>query len=131
MAASAKDRALFVAQLTRALPDRPVHLVECAAALLIRHATTHGHLAEAECNGPGDWVHSIPYPRAGEIIDAHQKRIEKRQAQLEARMAAICAELGLRADFGGDPRGYTVKVHLPTGASNTWGGREDGYGVPQ
>jgi hypothetical protein len=65
------------------------------------------------------------------MIDAHQARIEKRQAQIEKRIAAICDQLGIRPDFGGDPRGYTVKVHLPTGASNTWGGREDGYGVPQ
>jgi hypothetical protein len=34
-------------------------------------------------------------------------------------------------DFGGDPRGYTVKVHLPNHAYNTWGGAESGYGVPQ
>ena len=131
MTASAKDRALFVGQLVRAMPDKPVHVVERAAALLIRHATTHGNLAEAECNGPGDWVNSIPYPRAGEIINTHQALIEKKRAQIEARMTAICAELGITPNFDGDPRGYTVKVHLPTGASNTWGGREEGYGVPQ
>lgn len=33
--------------------------------------------------------------------------------------------------FGGDPRGYTVKILLPDGSSNTWGGFECGWGVPQ
>lgn len=33
--------------------------------------------------------------------------------------------------FGGDPRGYTVKLLLPDGTYNTWGGFECGLGVPQ
>ncbi len=30
---------------------------------------------------------------------------------------------------GGDPRGYTLKIHLPTERYNTWGGKEEGWGV--
>lgn len=29
----------------------------------------------------------------------------------------------------GDPRGYPVKLQLPSGRYNTWGGREEGYGI--
>lgn len=123
------ERLTFVAQLQRALPAMPAHLVADSARLLIRHAVTHGNLAEAECNGPGDYVNRIPYPRAGEIYAEHQAMIERRTAQIERKITAICVNLGLRADFGGDPRGYTVKVQLPDGSSNTWG--RDGWGVPQ
>ena len=31
---------------------------------------------------------------------------------------------------GGDPRGYTLKMILPSGKYNTFGGKEDGWGVP-
>ena len=27
------------------------------------------------------------------------------------------------------PRGYVVKLHLPSGKHNTWGGKESGYGI--
>lgn len=129
--ATTKEREEFVATLARALPAVPAHLVARNARLLMRHAKTHGNLAEAECNGPGDWVNSIPYPRAGQIYDEHAKRCERRTAQVERRISALCADLGIVPDFGGDPRGYTVKVKLPNGAHNTWGGAEDGWGVPQ
>jgi len=126
-----QERDQFIAQLVRALPEKPAHVVADAARLLMRHAKTHGNLAVAECNGPGDYVNRIPYPEAGHIYAEHQRRIEKKTQQIEGRIIAICAELGLVAILGGDPRGYTVKVKLPTGAYNTLGGREDGYGVPQ
>ena len=129
--ATTKEREEFVAQLTRALPDVAPHLVARNARLLMRHARTHGNLAEAECNGPGDYVNRIPYPEAGRIYDEHQERCERRTAQVERRIEALCTDLGIKADFGGDPRGYAVKLHLPGGAYNTWGGAESGWGVPQ
>jgi hypothetical protein len=129
--ANARERDLFIAHLCKALPDQPAHIVAEAARLILRHAKTHGNLAEAECNGPGDWVNRIPYPEAGKIYAEHEARIEKRQQQIERRISAICSPLGIVPDFQGDPRGYTVKLHLPTGAYNTMGGQESGYGVPQ
>lgn len=54
-----------------------------------------------------------------------------RKDAVEARIEALCAGVGVRVKFGGDPRGYTVKVFFPSGRSNTWGGAEDGWGVPQ
>lgn len=104
---------------------------EHAAELLLRHSQTHGRLAVEECNGPGDYVHSIPYPRAGQIIDRWQKRLEKRQEQIEKRITAICAKFGLKVECGGDPRGYTIKMFFPGEPYNTMGGRESGWGIPQ
>jgi hypothetical protein len=127
----ATERDEFVAILTRALPDTPAHLVVRAARLLMRHAKTHGNLAEAQCNGPGDYVNRIPYPEAGEIYRKHEEWREKREQQIERRISEIAQSIGVVADFQGDPRGYTVKLHLPTGQYNTMGGRESGWGVPQ
>lgn len=122
-----KEREEFIARMVAAFGESQLANIR----LLLRHAKTHGNLAEAECNGPGDWVHRIPYPQAGEIIEAFEKRIEKRQEQIEKRIKAICEKIGCRVETGGDPRGYTIKVFLPNGAYNTWGGAESGWGVPQ
>ena len=47
----------------------------------------------------------------------------------EAKLHAILPP-GFTALTGGDPRGYTTKLIVPSGAHNTMGGREDGIGVP-
>ena len=59
------------------------------------------------------------------VSEAQQKRI----ANLEKRVTALCGELGISCHFNGDPRGYAVKLHLPDGAYNTWGGKEEGWGI--
>lgn len=98
-----------------------------AGRLLLRHARTHGNLAVEECNGPPDWL--LRNGQKG--IDERAAHIAKRQERCEKRIREICADLGLRVELGGDPRGFTVKIHFPSGKYNTWGGRESGYGVPQ
>ena len=133
------ERENFTAQLTRALPTMPPHVVAHYARLLVRHSVTHGRLAEMSCNGHP--LQSVCPPagcdmpawnaRVNKAQDRLDAYIEKREGQIERRITAICAELGLSPNFQGDPRGYTVKVALPNGAYNTWGGREDGWGVPQ
>lgn len=78
-------------------------------AELCRLARRHGKLQEKACN------EEVP---------------ENHDAKCEADITALCAKIGLtRVIFGGDPRGYTVKVVLPSGRSNSWGG--EGWGVPQ
>ncbi len=137
--ATAKERDDFIAVLVRALPDLAPHQVTNAARLLLRHAKTHGRIAEMECNGHPIQSQSPPQSYAPEAWNA---LVNKRQAafdawcemrtqQLERRITEICQSIGVRPNFGGDPRGYTVKLHLPTGVYNTWGGAEEGYGVPQ
>ena len=125
-----KEREQFIAQLVRAVPAQPVHHVTHAATLLLRHASTHGRLACESCNGhPAQSSPTLPQATISRLQDAWDARIAKREAQVEARIRAIAGELGLQADFGGDPRGYTVKLQLPGDMHNTLG--RDGYGVPQ
>jgi hypothetical protein len=138
--ATAKERAQFMAALLKAFPEKDFGEVEQFARLMLRHAATHGRLAEETCNG-----HPIQgqYTSAtGDALKAHNARvtklqnqwdarIEKKELQVEARMKVLCDAFGVELILGGDPRGYTVKIKLPNGASNTWGGAEDGFGVPQ
>lgn len=51
--------------------------------------------------------------------------------QLRARFLKICQkyDVALNADLSGDPRGYCLKLHLPDGSHNTWGGQESGWGI--
>jgi hypothetical protein len=51
--------------------------------------------------------------------------------ELREQFKAICKRHGiaLKADVTGDPRGYCLKLHLPDGSWNTWGGKETGYGI--
>lgn len=56
-------------------------------------------------------------------------RQEKRVDALEKRAIAHAAALGVTLKFNGDPRGYAVKVMLPNGDYNTWGGKEEGWGI--
>jgi hypothetical protein len=137
------ERDRFIAQFCRQLPEgvrlkNGVYFSAVdAARLILRHAKTHGRMAEAECNGHP--LQSMAPPQ-GCDLKAWNARVnkaqaefeawtEKRTAQVEKRLAAICEPFGVTVDCGGDPRGYTVKLRLPEGTSNTWG--QDGYGVPQ
>ncbi len=128
---STREREEFVVTLSKALPDKPQQQVLRAARLLMRHAKTHQRLSEESCNGhPAQSSPFIDSKRLGQLQDAWDARIERREKQIERRITEICADIGVTPDFGGDPRGYTVKIHLPSGAYNTWGGKESGYGVP-
>jgi len=127
-----EEREQFIAILQKELPAVDSGTVYRAARLLMRHAATHGRLAEESCNGyPTQGSPSMPIECINKLQNAWDARISKKKKQIEARMSAIAAELGLGIDFGGDPRGYTVKVFLPSKRYNTWGGEESGWGVPQ
>lgn len=55
---------------------------------------------------------------------------EDQRDYLRAKLAKIERRHGviLAATVSGDPRGYCLKVIMPQGDYNTWGGKEDGYG---
>jgi hypothetical protein len=118
----ATEREQFLMQLAREFPDKSAYDIGRIGRLLLRHSVSHGRNAEAQCNGPGDYVNRIEYPRAGEIYAEHEARCEKREAALEKRMTALATELGCAIQFQGDPRGWTVRLMLNDG-------RE--LGVPQ
>lgn len=115
-----------------------------AARALLRHAHTHGNLAVQQCNGPQHLNGPSPYNWHKEPVkhtewingnhaamEAWEARLERDQERVEKRIKEICAGFNLPVTLGGDPRGFTVKLKLSSGAYNTWGGSEDGYGVPQ
>lgn len=103
-----KEREEFIWFLGREFPDdgRVLHL----ARDLMRNAPTIRRHAEALCNG--DPVNGL----------------EKRRTRAQFNILKICEELGVRAAFGGDPRGHTVKIYLPSGRYNRWDGET--VGVP-
>jgi hypothetical protein len=80
-----------------------------AANLLCRHGRTYARLQEAQCNG---------------LTPRQEAWAEKREAQLTKRITAICEGLGAGfvPVFNGDPRGATVKIRVPSGRTNDWGG---------
>jgi hypothetical protein len=88
-------------------------------SLICRHATTHNRLQVIHCNR------------------GLSKAEERKEEQIEARIKALVEELPhvdgkpIVPKFGGDPRGFTVKLVMPDGRYDTWGGAEDGFGVPQ
>ena len=106
-------------------------LYECleAARALLRLARTHGNLAVAECNGPPEYQQQYRIPDQGRI-NAWAADLQRRQERCEKRIRDICAGFNLPVTLGGDPRGYTIRVKLPSGAYNTWGGSAEGYGIP-
>ena len=75
---------------------------------LLRLSRRHSRLQERACN---------------------EKTFPGYDAKCEASIKAICDKHGLKVEFGGDPRGFTVKIRLPGGQSNHWGGET--WGVPQ
>lgn len=128
----AKERQEFISRFREEFPSHTREECLQAALLLLRHSRTHGRLAEESCNGhPAQGSPSMEIARLNKLQDAWDARIEKKEKQIEARMAEICKPFNLPITFGGDPRGYTVKVKFPSGRFNTWGGAEDGWGVPQ
>lgn len=115
--ASTKDRQLFVEMVvkstSRVVAPRRAEL----AHDLLRDASTYGRLQETECNRE---------------LTPRERDSETRCA---GRLKLIAETLGVGLKLGGDPRGFTVKVLFPVGADgrrpyNTWGGEEDGWGVP-
>lgn len=78
---------------------------------LMTLAREHGRLQELACS---------------------QEMPDDYDTEIEAQIRDLCERvIGCRVKFGGDPRGYTVKVFLPSGRYNTWGGESEGWGVPQ
>lgn len=105
-----KQRGEFVAVLARELPERSIPAVIDLAAKLMRWGRQYCRLQEAACNR--------------ELTLAEQQA----ENRLETRIAVLCQEHGLGAIMGGDPRGATVKIELPSGRTNSLSG--EGWCVP-
>lgn len=61
-----------------------------------------------------------------ELTNLERNKEERVKEQLK-EIGKMCM---LPLKFNGDPRGYTVKCFFFDGSYNTWGGAEEGYGIP-
>jgi hypothetical protein len=104
--AQEKEREEFHVTMKTEFPAAYTHDV---VRELLRLAKRHGQLQEKACNE--------------QVPEGHDKGCED-------AITSLCNALGVPAVlFSGDPRGYTVKLKLPSGRSNHWGGET--WGVPQ
>ena len=109
------DHLLFVAVLAEALTKdnwSPHYVVSMATEITLL-ARVLERLAVQECNGPE--------------LTPRQCRAQERTIN---DLRESLSPHGLQVRVGGDPRGYAVKILLPTGRYNTLGGAEEGWGAP-
>lgn len=79
---------------------------------MVRMSKSYSRIQEHDCNG------------------TKTKRMESTERGLEKRISAIAEKFGLKVEFQGDPRGFTVKLHAQkSNVYNTLGGSESGYGI--
>ncbi len=84
------------------------------ATKLMRLAEQHHKFMEDQCNG----------------VEVYTRQGTPRGplAKNRAAIKQLLADIGCGVHFGGDPRGCTVKIKFPDGATNDWG--SDGWCVP-
>ena len=97
-------------------------------SLIARHAKTHVRLHTILCNGGGDyprnWPEKLVTKRRNEDIASAEKRVQ----EIEERVTALCESLSAAAKtkitpiFSGDARGITIKLRVPDGRYDNWGG---------
>src|SRR5215469_9231446 len=85
---------------------------------LMRLAGTHHKLAELHCNDTCSYTH-LPSPNEGTC---------SKVMATEFKITEIVLDFDAKVIFSGDPRGATVKVVVPDGYTNDWGG--EGICVP-
>ena len=69
---------------------------------------------ERQCNGYQDWQHKWDQAAA----DADKKK----KARIVEKLTGLLSAHGLGLRVNGDPRGLAVRVLMPDGSSNLWGG---------
>jgi hypothetical protein len=117
----------------------PTDEVKGACQTLVLKAGQYHTCMEDHCNG-GTNAQKANYNAKRIDWDDIEKELNGRQQLLEQviHSAALALTRNLvsrgadgnehvKVEFQGDPRGFTVILHLPNGLNNRWGG---GYGVP-
>ena len=122
------DRDQFIATMTREAPTMPLSVVRT----LMRHSATLTRLAELACSSEAadrDRVRCTGAKGRRCLCDQtngaeHETvpRIAVQADRLEERVTALCAPHGIKPVFSGDPRGAVVKLKLPSGKTDDWGG---------
>lgn len=140
-----KDRDEFVAVIQDELP-KTASVGECVrlARLILRNAATIQHCAELVCSSEAADRDRVPCPGGNENClcrdygsydqdNQQHGRVPRVNLQIERasqRIEAACKPWGIKPRFSGDPRGACVKLILPSGRYNSWGGAEQGFCVP-
>ena len=109
-----KDRDEFVAVITADVIAEGGQAQNSAnlARKLLRQANAYQRLAEIACNE--------------ELTPRQETKIRA----IKADLVEACKPWKIRPRFSNDPRGACVKVALPSGRGNSWGGPEEGWCVP-
>lgn len=142
--ASKKTREEFIEALLSHLPEK-IHGKDWSwfndgrpfAQRLMRYGATLGRIAEMDCNSPDypSYAWKLPEPeriatfkridqRWQESLDRNQLKEER----IRAKVTELCARFACKPVFQGDPRGNTLKIQVPDGYTNDWGG--EGICVP-
>lgn len=138
-----KDRDEFIAVIRAELPDT-ASVDECIrlARLILRNAATIQHCETLVCSSEAadrDRV-ACPAAKSGKDEDCvcdYEKgshgdtpRVQVQILRARQRIEAACKPWGIKPRFSSDPRGACVKLLLPSGRYNSWGGAENGFCVP-
>jgi len=145
-----KDRDEFIGQMVEEgeiinprlpLEDRKYDGVSLARAIL-RNAATIQHCEELVCSSEAADRDRVQCPaiKSGNDADCacncyedkhcDTPRVQMQILRARQRIEAACRPWGIKPNFSGDPRGCCVKLLLPSGRWNSWGGKEKGYCVP-
>ncbi len=101
-----------------------------AAQRLLRYGATLGRIAVDDCNGPGypNGLTPEQYRRIDERWEAYQDKQHAKEERINAKVTELCEKFGCKPVFSGDPRGCVLKIAMPDGFNNSWGG--EGLCVP-
>jgi len=105
-----EDKQALVDVLTPYFLAEGRHAVTRVVNALVRHSGALHRLHEMACNDPN-----------------YGPKEEKREARIMQLVQALLPA-SIKAEENGDPRGWSIILHLPDGKSNDFGGR--GWGVP-
>lgn len=117
-----KDREAFTARMMTEIACNPNRAQDSDAPSwsvrldiirgILRDAATHHRLCETDCNDG--------------LTDKQSRQSDACERRITERVKALGPGFGVM--FSGDPRGATVKILLPSGYSDSWGG--EGFCVP-
>jgi hypothetical protein len=108
-----KGRILLSVLMERDIVAGAYSLALHNASSLARYATQYTRLQELLCNEPR--------------TDAMTRTEERLERCIRALVHSLNPAWSVKLE--GDPRGYVVKLILPSGRYNTLGGQEEGFGI--
>ncbi len=125
---SQKERSEFIHLLMKHT-TAPEGEVQRAATRLLRYGATYGRIQEFDCGAPDARYGQDEYNRRmQELWEQEQERLHRKEERITGKIETLCASIGCKPLFSGDPRGNTIKIKVPDGFTNDWG--HEGICVP-